>query len=138
MTQRVYMKKFRLALRSSLIIPLAFATAFCCCVVGKAHAATVEASYQRSMAGDQDHSCCQPNKNSHTKKCNCQNIFGTTEKGVLQKWVVGQETNWPPQTTSFVTAIVFSFSEEPSFYLSPPKYSKSTPPIYLLHRVLRL
>src|SRR3989338_3176716 len=136
------MKKPYLIVRYGLIIPLVFLTAFCCCAVGKAHAAAAGTFYQQSIAGDQDRSCCQSNKGPDTKKCSCQNIFGTTEKGALQKWVVSSRTDWSPQI-HFVSgtsgrAIAFNPPQGLSFYLSQPKYGQSNPPIYLLNRVLRL
>ena len=136
------MKKFYQTIRFSLIIPLVFITVLCCCG-GKAHAATVGVSFRQSMAMEQNHACCPTNKSSNIKKCNCHNIFGTTESGILQKGIVSQKTNWLPHPDLFVNGInrfviAFISSGSLSFYRSLAESSQSTPPIYLLNRVFRL
>lgn len=134
------MKKFYQTICCGVIIPLVFFNALCCCTGGKAHAATVGASYQQSMAREQAHACCLP---SNTKKCHCQNIFGTPESGTSQKGIVSQKTNGFFYQDIFVngissSTIVFIPPKGLSFYLLLTKYSQNNPPIYLLNRVFRL
>lgn len=131
------MKVFFTPTRLSLIFPLIFFTVVCCCPGGKANAAE-QLIVSHQMAGKVAHSCCDPKHSNPHSKCNCHNISASVSASKVGIDIknIPLDFSLAKVSHSFDVAFISSHSVF-SFYL-PSKSLQSTPPIYLLNRVLRL